>query len=53
MHIGKKNPNYSYTMVDKEDQVKILCSTAQERDISVILSNDLKVNTRENYSIHS
>jgi hypothetical protein len=31
-------------MVDKDNRVKTLCTTNQERDIGVILSNDLKVN---------
>lgn len=44
MHIGKKNPNHLYTMMDKNHQIKTLGSTTQERDIGVILSNDLKVN---------
>ena len=44
MHIGKKNPNTTYTMRNYSDNQPIpLITTTHERDLGIIISNDLKL----------
>lgn len=44
MHYGKKDPNTTYTMINYLDNQAIpLITTNQERDLLIIISNDLKL----------
>ena len=42
MHIGKKVPPRSYHILDSADQQKTLGSTTVEKDLGIMISNDLK-----------
>ena len=43
MHLGKRNPNHPYTTPGQDGNPrKLLDSTTDERDLGVIISNDLK-----------
>ena len=42
MHNGKKNLRYEYSMIDKNGDMKLLTSSECERDLEIIVSNDLK-----------
>jgi ribonucleases P/MRP protein subunit RPP40 len=51
MHIGKKNPNYSYHMKDYATGKKIIIGDSDvERDLEVLLRKDLKVVDQVNKS---
>ncbi len=44
MHIGKKNPHKSYKMHNHlENKTVILLTTTDERDLGIIISDDLKL----------
>lgn len=44
MHIGKKNPKHIYTMQNYSNNIATpLETTTQERDLGIIISNDLKL----------
>ena len=44
MHLGKRNLNKEYTMVDKNGELKVLESTSIEKDLGVHIDNELSFN---------